>query len=414
MTGPQRARLAVTVTFLTHAAVFATWAPRIPAIKGSLGLTHDDLGIALGVMAVGLFVGTRFTGRMEREARTATPIRIFMPAQCLALAGPAYATNLFTLCLALFFLGMLGGLIDVAMNAHAVAVERLYQRPIMSGFHGLWSCGMMGASAVAALVAGIGIGVHGHFVAAGILLALGSAPVLRWLLAADEEGATRPGHGVPGGVGNADETGNANGTGERESAKVTGSVFVVTVLALVAFGSFLAEGAITDWGPVFLHDDRGATESLAALAVTVFTGAMAVSRLAGDWFRARLGSVRLARFGAAIAFAGLALALLVQPPALVLAGLAIAGLGVGPLVPIVFSSAGNTATSRRSSVLGIAVAGGYLGGILGPVLIGFVAGRVGLVWALSVPLLFLLATWFAARLFVEPVHDSGARERVET
>src|SRR5262245_25770818 len=185
----KRARLAVAVTFLAHAATFATWAPRIPAIKQSLGLDHEDLGIALGGLSVGLLIGTRLTGRMERRGRTGVAMRILVPVQAVALLGPAFAPNLLTLTAALAFLGLLGGMLDVAMNAHAVAVERLYGRPIMSGFHGLWSVGSMAASAVAALVARAGVGVQPHFIVAALAIAVLTAPVLTGLLGPERESA---------------------------------------------------------------------------------------------------------------------------------------------------------------------------------------------------------------------------------
>lgn len=401
--GDRRARVAVTVTFLAHAAVFATWAPRIPSIKDDLRLSHDDLGFALGVLAVGMLVGTRLTARMERRRSTGAPIRLLMPVQCVALAGPAYATNLLTLCVALFVLGLLGGLIDVAMNAHAVALERRYRRPIMSGFHGLWSVGMMAASAAAALVARFGVGVRPHFVVAAAVLALGSAPVLRWLLPAAQEGASSP------------AAGDTTGAGCRPLA----SVFVVAVLAVVGFGSFVAEGAIMDWGAVLLHEDQGASESVAALGLTVFTGAMALSRLVGDRLRGGFGSAAVARAGAAVAVAGLGTVLLAGHPTASMIGLAVLGLGVGPLVPIVFSGAGNTPTRWHGSALGITVSAGYLGSVTGPVLIGLIASGAGLAWALAVPIAFLIVAFFTARLFESPrarrpegaLQDTAERDR---
>ena len=162
----RRARVAVGITFLVHAAAFATWAARIPTIRDDLDLDNAHLGIALGGLAVGMFVGTRFTGRMERAARTGLPIRVVTPLLCLSIIGPGLASDLVTLTISLTVFGVLGGLLDVVMNAHAVAVERLYRRPIMSSLHGLWSIGTMAGSAIAALVARSDVDVRAHFVVA--------------------------------------------------------------------------------------------------------------------------------------------------------------------------------------------------------------------------------------------------------
>ena len=377
----RRARLAVAVTFLVHAATFATWAPRIPSIKQGLGLDHEDLGIALGGLAVGLLIGTRLTGRMEKRGRTGLAIRILVPVQAVALIGPAFAVDLVTLTAALAVLGVLGGMLDVAMNAHAVAVERVYERPIMSGFHGLWSIGSMVGSAVAALVAREGVDVRVHFVVAAIVLAVASAPFLTGLLKPDREAAIT-GHHV--------ET--------PHSARPPAAMIVVVMMAVMGFGSFLGEGAIADWSAVFLNENLGTSVGFAALGLSVFSGAMAASRLVADRVGARFGPVFVARVGAAISAVGYLVFLLVPLPALALVGFALAGFGLGPAVPVVFSAAGNTRTARRASMLGPVVSAGYVGAVVGPVVIGAVAQHTGLTWALAIPLAFVVLIFVAAGL----------------
>ena len=50
-------RAAVSAAFLIHSTVSGTWAPRLPAIKESLGLSDGELGTALVGLAIGLLVG---------------------------------------------------------------------------------------------------------------------------------------------------------------------------------------------------------------------------------------------------------------------------------------------------------------------------------------------------------------------
>jgi MFS family permease len=372
--GPlRRARLAVAVTFLVHAATFATWAPRIPTIKQGLGLDHEDLGIALGGLAVGLLIGTRLTGRMERRGRTGLAIRVLVPIQAVALIGPAYAVDLATLTAALAFLGLLGGMLDVLMNAHAVAVEREYGRPIMSSFHGLWSVGSMAASAIAALVARAAIGIRMDFVVAALVLGTLSAPFLAGLLRPERE-ASITGHHIEA----------------PHGARPPVGLLVVVMLAVMGFGAFLAEGAVGDWSAVYLNENLNASPGIAALGLSVFSAAMAASRLVADRIGQRFGPAVVARVGAAIAGVGYLVFLLSPWPGLALPGFALAGFGLGPAVPVVFSAAGNTRTVRRASMLGPVVSAGYVGAVVGPVAIGAVAQRSGLAWALAIPLGFVV------------------------
>jgi fucose permease len=272
-------------------------------------------------------------------------------------------------------------MLDVAMNAHAVAVERLYGRPIMSGFHGLWSVGSMGASAVAAVVARAGVDVRLHFIVAAVVLAAISAPILTGLLHSDREAAIT-GHHV--------ET--------PHGARPPIGLLVVVMLAVMGFGAFLAEGAIGDWSAVYLNENLHASVGLAALGLTVFSGAMAASRLTADRIGARFGPVVVARAGAGIGAVGYAVFLLAPSPTLALVGFALAGFGLGPAVPVVFSAAGNTRTARRASVLGPVVSAGYVGSVVGPVAIGAVAQQAGLATALVLPLAFVVLIIVAAGL----------------
>lgn len=384
----RRARFAVAATFLLHAVVLGTWAPRLPAVKEKLSLGNDDLGLALAGLAVGMVIGTRLVVRLEARGRTGGAMRIALVVQAITLLGPAFAWNLPSLVLTLVLLGIVGGALDVLMNVHAVAVERLYRRPIMSSFHGLWSVGSMLAGATAASAAAVDLELGLHFGIVSVLSVLLAPLLLAGLLPGDDEAA------VSRTVG-ADERGQGGRSPRR--TPVVGPV-VVGVLALMGFGAFLSEGAIADWSAVFLHDERGVSEGFAALGFTAFSAAMAFSRLVADRIGARVGAVVMARSGGLLAAAGYLVFLLFPHPAAALLGFVVAGLGIGPCVPVVFSAAGNTGTTKRDSVLSIAVAAGYVGVVVGPSVIGWVSEHVGLGWALSAPIAFLALVVAAAGL----------------
>lgn len=385
----RRARLAVAVTFGCHSATFGAFAARIPAIRDQLGLSLDDLGVALGGLAVGLLAGTRAVGWFEANHRTGVAVRVLLPVACLTLIGPAFATDLLSLTLLLALFGLVAGAVDVVMNVHAVAVERHYRRPIMSTFHGLWSVGGMLGSGLAAVAARYDVDVRVHFVAVAVVLAIASRWPLTGVLDASEERVGAP-RTTPVGGPVDDALGRRNGqrNGQR-NGRQSATWLVVLVLAAMGFGSFLIEGSVTDWSALFLQDERGASAGVAALGLTVFSAAMAISRLTGDRLGLALGPVALARVGALVALAGFGVLLLMPHDAAGLVGFGLIGLGVGPVVPIVFSAAGNTATARRPSVLGLAVSAGYVGGVVGPVVIGALADRFGLSIALTTPLAFL-------------------------
>ena len=102
----------------------------------------------------------------------------------------------------------------------------------------------------------------------------------------------------------------------------------------------LTEGAMADWGGLYLRQDLGASAAVAALAFAFLTGGMTVGRVFGDWLNGRLGPVALLRWGALLTGIPLAAMLLIGAPAAALAGLFAIGLGVSNGVPLMFSAAG--------------------------------------------------------------------------
>src|SRR5919205_555878 len=150
-------RVGVAAAFLIHATVSGTWAPRLPAIKASLDLSTGMLGTALVGLAVGLLAGTRVAGAPVDRWGSRAVMRVGFPLLAGCLALPALAHSGAQLFVALFALGIASGVLDVAMNAQGVEVERHARRPLLSGLHGLWSVGLGLGAGTAALAATAGI-----------------------------------------------------------------------------------------------------------------------------------------------------------------------------------------------------------------------------------------------------------------
>jgi predicted MFS family arabinose efflux permease len=354
----------VGTAFMLHATLVGTWAGRVPAIKHALGLSDTALGAALFGMAAGTLLGSWWGGRLARRLGPATVVRGGLPAMAAALVASAFAGDLAALFVALACFGTLGAIVDVAMNTIAVAVERDRRRPLMSGFHGAWSAGLLLGALGASAAAAAGLAPRAHFSIVAIVVAGAAVTVL----------AALPRPPSPARAGRPGRT--------PWSAELV-------VLGAIAFCSFFAEGAAADWSAVYLHDRAGAGPALAAAAFAGFSVAMTASRLSGDRIVAAVGPVALARRAALTAACGLGLALAVPVPGAGIAGFALMGAGLAPIVPLVLSAAGAAAhgvEEALSRVLLIA----YTGSIVGPAAIGFAAGRVELRAALLIPLALIV------------------------
>ncbi len=368
-------RVAVSAAFLIHSTVSGTWAPRLPAIKESLGLSDGELGTALVGLAIGLLVGTRVAGAPVDRFGSRPVMRVGFPLLAATLVLPGLADSLVTLLLSLFVLGLASGALDVAMNAQGIEVERQLGRPILSGLHGLWSVGLGIGATVAALAASIDADPLEHFAVVAAVLAVASLVFMRGLLA-----ARLPEPGEP----------------EEEHVMVRWTLALV-LLGVIAFCSFVGEGAASDWSAVYMTQELGSSEALGALAFAAFAVTMAIARFAADPLRARLGNVALARGGSLIAATGLGLGLLVHEPAAAIAGFALLGLGLAPVVPIAFSAAGDLDPRATGRLVGRVATLGSVGSEAGAILIGRQAAATSARAALGLVVLLALVIAGSAR-----------------
>lgn len=372
---PRRARVAVTAAFAAHAVLSGLLGPWIPRLKEGAGIDAGGLGIALTGFAVGLLAGTRTAGPAVRRLGGRRVVRTGIPGMALGFALLPAAAGLGSLTLIFFGICVLAGLLDVAMNIEAVAVERRFGRRMMTAIHGTWSVALfVGAGlASAGIAAGVPIAIHLPLAAA--LVVVVSFALLRSLPREDEGVARRPDIARP----------------DRASP-----TRVVLLLCVVAGASFLVEGIAVEWSAVFLRESVGTDPSAVGLGVVAFSAGMAASRFVGDRLVARFGQSAVVRVGAACAFASLCVMLILHRTAPSVVAFGIVGLGLGPVVPLAFRSAGWTDRPGHPSALPIVVTAGYVGSIVGPLLVGFIADAAGLRVAFLVPVVACVLAMFAA------------------
>jgi fucose permease len=344
----RRARRSVATIFFINGVVLASWVPHIPAVKQRLGIGDGALGLVLLAMAVGAVAALSMAGRLVRRFGSRVMTSVAALALCLALPLPLLSPSVARVALSLLVLGACNGMLDVSMNAQAVAVERRYRRPIMSSFHGLFSVGGLFGAACAGVVTWLGASPLQHVAGATLVaLALVAAALPGLLLDAIERGAAGPAFARP--------------TGRLRT------------LGLLAFAALLAEGAMADWSAVYLRDVLASSAALAAAGFAACSMMMAVGRFGGDRVVGAFGAAPVLRASGSLAAAGLALALLLGTPIAAIIGCGMVGLGIANAIPILFSRAGNLPGVDPGPALAAVATTGYLGFLAGPPLIGVVA-----------------------------------------
>lgn len=357
-TDPKAAAFATRGFFLLAGIGTATWAPMVPLAKARLGLDESQLGLVLLCMGIGSVGAMPIAGALSHRYGSRATMILSGLIVCAVLPVLCLAPSSVTLGASLVVYGGAMGLLDVSMNAHAVEVERRHGRPLMSGFHGLFSAGGLLGSVVMSALLGAGISLLACTVVVSISL-LGLIASQRPKLLA---------HTAP-----------------EISARTrfTPPSLTALLLGALCFVVYLSEGAMLDWGAVFLRDDRKLSVASAGLGYAAFSVAMATGRLLGDRITAGLGSQRVVRYGALLATIGLVVTTALPWPETSLAGFVLIGLGVSNIVPVLFSAAGRLPGTSVGVALATVTALGYTGMLAGPAVIGFVAAATSLPFALT-------------------------------
>jgi MFS family permease len=408
--GWQRARVAVTAVFVVHGLLFASWTAHIPDVKAHLGLTDGTLGFALLGAPAGSVIATIAGSWLLPRLGSRRIVRVALVGYCAAGPLVGLTGSLAALFAALFAWGAFQGALDVAMNTQAIAVERTGRRALMSGLHGSWSIGSFAGAGIGALAVAAGVTLSVQLLVLGTLALLVTGLLTARMLPASAE---RPGE-RPERPGEPPEQPGRR-SGNRASRWSGGMI----LLCAIAFAAMLCEGAIADWGAVYLSGPLRTTGVVPGLGYTAFSLAMVIVRLSGNRLLTRFRPDRLLPALAAVATAGFAAALLIAEPPAALLGFGCLGLGLGSVVPAVFSAAGRIPGLPAGTTVATAAACGWAGIVTGPPLIGRLASWTSLPVALGLlPLLtaFVVAGTLSSRALRarEPQPRAHAQEAVPT
>ena len=324
----------------------ATWAPLVPLLRERLMVGDDVLGMLLLCIGVGSLLTMPLSGALAMGLGCR---RVVMTAAVLFAAILLLVSCVDTLSLAVpivLIFGAVMGCIDVVVNIVAVLVEKGIGRRIMSGMHAFWSLGGF----VGAGLYGVWVGLLGltpfqsTAIAAGLILLL-TAVFGR--------------HLIPYG-----------GGGGALLALPRG---IIVFVGMTAFIAFLSEGAVMDWGGVYLTTVRGMDLALAGTGYSVFSAAMLTMRFLGDRVVQRIGALLVAVGGALLAFGGILLVMFAPVDALLYVGFFAIGIGSANIVPVFFSLMGRQNVMPVSAAVSAVSTMGYLGILAGPAAIGFVS-----------------------------------------
>ncbi|SFS72860.1 MFS transporter [Sphingobacterium wenxiniae] len=368
----QRIRLAVSLFYFGQGLAFASWASRIPIIKNALQLTEAQLGTILLMLPIGQLMTMPISGKLVSKygSHRILPITalIYLAVLCLI----PFAQNAWQLGAILWMFGVIGNMCNIAVNTQGVLAEELYKKSIMSSFHGAWSIAGFTGALVGLLTLNLQLSTSTHFfLIAGLLIC--NILLNRAFLVQDTTTKT-----------------------EKKGFSFKPDRLLIS-LGVIGFCSMATEGAMFDWSGVYFSDIVKAPESLITLGYASFMVMMAIGRFIGDAVIRKIGRQRTLQVSGLLMFTGMMTA--VAFPNLIICTLAfmLVGIGVACNVPSVYSVAGKHKTISSGVALAMVSSVSYLGFLIGPPLIGYIAELFSLrysfgIFALFGLLMFVLTT----------------------
>ena len=354
-------RIAVSVFFFIAGITSASWASRIPDIKDKLQLSDAALGGILFALPVGQLISLPLSGWLISKFGSRQLLiyaSVFFP---LTLILIPFATTSWQLVTVLLFFGLWANLFNISMNTQAVEIESLYGRSIMASFHGLWSlAGFCGAAIGNFFVSG-NVSPLIHFISIGVFVGILIAGFYKFTLPAPTA--------VP-----------ENNTKQPFFIKPDKFVWL---LGLIAFCCMLCEGSMADWSGIYFQNVVQAPAKLKTLGYVSFMATMAAGRFLGDWLITKFGVKKILQFSGTFISTGLLIMILLPWLQTAIIGCLLVGIGVSCVVPMVYGLAGRSKTMSPQFALASVSTISFVGFLLGPPVIGFIAQVSSLRWSFA-------------------------------
>ena len=360
---PKQYRIACAIFYFISGFGYSTWASRIPTIKTSLHLNEAQLGSVLFALPVGLMLTMPVTSRLLTfyTSKIIMLIGSLLLSVILILIG--LSNNMWQLVAMLFLFGSARNLLTLSINTQGVAVQALYTKSIMASFHGIWSLAGFAGAAVGLLMVYLNIIPAWHFLIVSVIL---TAVTIFFI---NDVYTQKP---IP------------------QNKKPVFSLPDKYLLnfSLICFACMACENTMYDWSALYFQKEVNPDKTLATAAVVVYLVAMTSGRFFGDRLVTRAGIKNVLKFSGIFIFSGLFLAVLMPFTLIVMFGFVLVGFGVSCVVPMVFSLAGKSKNMSSSSALASISTVGYLGFVLVPPFVGYIAQLAGLRWSFGLIAIF--------------------------
>ncbi|PSL34801.1 MFS transporter [Chitinophaga ginsengisoli] len=363
MSTPRSARIATAVFFFISGFSFSSWASRIPDIQRRLALNKAELGFFLLALPTGLVLTLPVTGYLLQRYSSRNIMMIGVLVFNLMLALIGVVSLPWQLGLVLFCFGSSRNLMNISVNAQSVAVQALYKRSIITTFHGVWSMAGFAAAALGAIMVDFRMAPSRHFLFVSLAMT-----IMAFLAFRDSP------HMPP--------------SPDANTKRFIWPDNHLMKYGLISFAVMACEGTMYDWSNIYFQEAVHPPEKLIAAGYVIYMIAMTTGRFTGDSLVNRLGVATMIRYSGILVLCGFIVSALMPYTISTSIGFLMIGFGVSCVVPLVLRMATQTTSMNSGPAIAAVSTVGYMGFLIVPPLIGFIAEAAGLRWAFALMAMF--------------------------
>ena len=351
----KRIRAAVFILYFCQGLVFASWASRIPNIKSAFGFDDATWGTLLFMIPIGQLCGMVFSGFLVSQLGSKKILAISFPLYAISLLAIGFSVNPHTLTLCMILFGVTSNFANISVNTQGVNVENIYNKSIMSSFHGGWSLAGFIGSLIGLLMINLNLNPARHFVIVAAVVIVLMFLNLKYL--------------QPDINKNTEVKDDAD---KRQKKRKKPEKFLF-LLGLTAFCSMTVEGTMFDWSGIYFEDVIEIEDKLVPIGFAAFMVTMALGRFVADHAIQKWGRKRIVQISGILMFSGLLLSAVFPHVITSTIAFMIVGAGTSSIVPSIFSIAGKNTRIPVGLALTIVSSISFFGFLLGPPLIGYIS-----------------------------------------
>ena len=327
-----------------------------PTIYPQLDVPVSYAGIISMIVALGTIVSSLQSDRLTRRLGTGKVTAVSVAMTAVALWGFSVSNAFWQLCLWAVPYGLGAGSVDASLNNY-VALH--YKSKHMSWLHSFWGVGTI----VSPFIMGYaltnktwnsGCRIVGAIQLAIAILLLVTLPVWKVNKATDET--------------------------EKKIVGLVGALKIkgVPFLLIGFFAYCAAETTAMQWASTYFVEVKGISAERAATFASLFYIGITVGRFISGFITDKLGDRRMIITGTAILLCGICcLFVPMNSYFLAAAAFVVIGLGCAPIYPcIIHSTPNNFGAENSGAIIGIQMAGAYVGSTFVPPVFGLLGNSI--------------------------------------